>query len=132
MSIDLMSEYKRANAFGTGYLDTSDVFRVTFKNETQKIQFQVAGDEKALEAFNEIPNEPSPYHYVKDKGNVGVDEKDHFVVEIQDPDRINMQKTCSYETYMKIINKYNIVSEGKWKEWGKTKTGAPKLIPVQR
>ena len=58
-------------------------------------------------------------------------DKDYFEVEIKDPDGVKMLKTCTHEDYLKICKKYGIVSEGRWKEWGKGKAGNPVQIPVQ-
>ncbi len=127
-----MSEYKRANAFGTGYLDTDKMYKVKFENKTKKRFFEVAGDGKALEAFNKIPNEPVAYCYDREsKLMSGKDGKDYFIIEITTPENDRMMKTTDHTTYMKIINEYHIVNEGKWKEWGKNKSGNPIQVKVK-
>jgi len=126
-----MSEYKRANSFGTGYLDTDSCYKMKIENKTKKRFFEVAGDEKAMSAFSQIPNEPVVYRYDRERGMVGADGKDYFFIELTTPEGDKMSKTCSYNDYMSILKTYGIVTEGKWKEWGKSKSGGVIQVPVQ-
>ena len=69
-----MSEYQRANSFGTGYLEMDSVFVMRITNKTEKKFFEVAGDEKCLKAFGELGTELVSYHYDSNmKKTVGVE-----------------------------------------------------------
>tara|TARA_R110000751_G_scaffold269778_1_gene369486 strand:- start:252 stop:653 length:402 start_codon:yes stop_codon:yes gene_type:complete len=132
-----MSEFQRANSFGTGYLDTNSVFTMKIENKSKKRHFEVAGDDKCLKAFGELGNELTSYHYDNtQKCACGSDGKDYFVIELTSPEttthpyKEKMMKIVDYKTYMKLITKYHIVSEGKWKEW-KQVNGKPKAVRVQ-
>ena len=126
-----MSEYKRANAFGNGYLDTDDLFKVKIENKTKKRHAEIAGDDNALKAFGEIPENPIAYKYDSESKTMkGLDGKDYYTVEITDPEGRRMIKTCDYKSYMKIIQTYNVVLEGKWKEWKKDSNGGIKAVRI--
>ena len=132
-----MSEYQRANSFGTGYLEMDSVFTMKIENKTRKQHFEVAGDDKCLKAFGELGNDLVSWHYDNEKKiQVGSDGNDYFIVTITtpttptNPHKESMMKVIDYKTYMKLITKYHLVSEGKWKEW-KQVNGSPKAIRVQ-
>ena len=127
-----MSEFKRANAFGTGYIDTDKVFKIKFENMGTKQHFEIAGDENAEKAFNAIPMELVGFKWNKEqKKTLGADGKDYFEITITSPDGMKLQKLATHDNYMKLINEYHIVSEGKWKTWGKTADGKPKVVMVK-
>ena len=127
-----MSEFKRANSFGTGYLDMEELYKVKFENKSRKRFFEVAGDVKALEAFDSISKDGISYHYDKEKqSTIGKDGQDYFEVEITTPEGDKMLKTCSKETYLKILRKYGVSSDGRWKEWGKKKDGSISQVKVK-
>ena len=126
-----MSEYQRANSFGTGYLDTDGMFTMRIENKTKKRHFEIAGDVKAEKAFGELGTELVSYHYNNDiKATIGKDGKDYFIVELTTPEKDKMMKIISYKQYFDMIKKYHIVSEGKWKEW-KQVDGKPRAVRVQ-
>ena len=132
-----MSEYQRANSFGTGYLEMDSVFTMRIENKTKKQFFEVAGDEKCLKAFGDLGTDLISYHYDNSsKTTVGADGNDYFVVEITtpvtptNPNKEKMMKVIDYKTYMKLITKNHLVSEGKWKEW-KQINGSPRAVRVQ-
>ncbi len=125
-----MSEYKRANAFGTGYLDTNKLFKVKLENKSKKRFFEIAGDEKAMVAFNKLKS--TSYRWDKDNSQmIGKDGKDYFAVEITSPEGDRMITTCDYEAYVNLLRDNGISTEGRWKEWGKTKDGNPKQVKVK-
>ncbi len=128
---NMSSEYQRANAFGTGYLDTDKMFTMKIENKTKKRHFEVAGDSKAEKAFGELGKELVSYHYDSTKKvTIGKDGKDYFVVELTTPEKDKMMKVVSYDKYFEMIKKYHIVTEGKWKEWVQV-DGKPRAVKVQ-
>ena len=132
-----MSEYQRANSFGTGYLEMDSVFVMKIENKSKKQFFEVAGDDKALKAFGELGNDLVSYHYDNsEKKTIGIDGKDYFIIELTspptktNPNKEKMMKIVDFKTYMKLISKYHLVSEGKWKEWRQV-DGKPRATRVQ-
>ena len=125
-----MSEYKRANSFGTDYIDMEEVYKMTITNKTKKRFFEVAGDSKVITAFGKIPEKTISYKYQKETKTTVCEGKDYFTIEIETPEHDKMMKLCDYKSYMKLIKEYSIVSEGKWKEWQQV-NGKPRAVRIQ-